>query len=120
MTMDKTPQVVAEVDPFPRQADAIWDDQDREAFIDFIARHSEAGDEIPGTGGVRKVRWSRKGMGKRGGARVIYYYYSADVPLYLLAVYAKAKQEDLSANEKAMFRKYVAVLKAQLKARQRT
>jgi hypothetical protein len=119
MNMDEVPQVVAEVDPFPRQAAAIWDDREREEFIDFIARHSEAGDEIPGTGGMRKVRWSRKGMGKRGGTRVIYYFYNKHVPIYLLAAYAKAEQEDLSAREKATFREYVAVLKAELRARQR-
>jgi hypothetical protein len=59
-------------------------------------------------------------MGKRGGARIVYYYYDTSVPIYLLAAYAKAKQEDLSAHEKATFRKYVAVLKAELKARHRT
>lgn len=64
MEIEKVPQVVVEVDPFPKQAVAIWDDDERQEFIDFIARHGEAGEEIPGTGGLRKVRWSRKGMGK--------------------------------------------------------
>jgi hypothetical protein len=117
MNMDQAPQVVVEVDPFPRQADAIWDDIEREEFIDFIARHSEAGDEIPGTGGVRKVRWSRKGMGKRGGARVIYYYYNTSAPIFLLSVYAKGEKADLSSHEKSALRKVVAAIRAEVRAR---
>jgi len=119
MNMHQAPQVVVEVDPFPRHSAAIWDDREREEFIDFIARHCEAGDEIKQTGGLRKVRWSRKGMGKRGGARVVYYYYNKSAPVYLLNVYAKAKQEDLSAEEKAAFRRIVAALKTELKKRHR-
>ena len=59
-----------------------------EAFVTFIAANPEAGDVIPDTGGVRKVRWTRAGSGKRGGTRVIYFYYDAGRPLYLLLVYA--------------------------------
>jgi hypothetical protein len=117
--MDQIPQVVVEVEPFPKHAAAIWDDREREEFIDFIARHNEAGEEIPGTGGLRKVRWSRKGMGKRGGARVVYFYYNTRAPIYLLAVYAKANQEDLLPHEKAALRTVAAAIKAKLKARER-
>lgn len=59
-------------------------------------------------------------MGKRGGARVVDYYYDTSVRIYLLAAYAKAQKEDLSPHEKATFRKYVAVLKAKLQARRRS
>jgi hypothetical protein len=52
-------------------------------------RTPSVGDLIPETGGVRKIRWRRAGAGKRGGARVIYFYHDADRPLYLLMVYAK-------------------------------
>src|SRR5437764_278593 len=102
------------MDPFPRQAASLWDDQEREEFIDFIAHHYEIGEEIPGTGGLRKVRWSRRGMGKRGGTRVIYYYYDRSVPVFLFTVYAKASKEDLSAAEKSLFRKRLEILKAEL------
>jgi len=115
--MHEVPIVVVEVDPFPRRAAAIWKERDHEEFIDFIARNREAGERIPGTGGLRKVRWSRQGMGKSGGARVIYYYDNVSAPLYLLTVYAKAQQDDLSAREKAAFRKLVQVLKSELKER---
>lgn len=61
---------VAETDIFQRYATAIWSDSGRVEFIDWIAANPLAGDVIPGSGGCRKVRWSRSGMGKRGGARV--------------------------------------------------
>jgi hypothetical protein len=107
------PITVAETDTFVRQAAAIWTDEERLAFVDFIARNPEVGDLIPETSGVRKVRWSRQGSGKRGGTRVIYFYYQADAPLYLLMVYTKARKEDLSPDEKKAARTFTAALKRQ-------
>ena len=104
---------VVEMPPFIRQTDKIWSDEERQAFVDHIARNPEAGDIIPGTGGIRKIRWMRKGMGKRGGARVIYFYHHMDAPLYLIAAYAKAKQEDVSPDEK----KVITALAEELKKR---
>jgi hypothetical protein len=66
---------VAETPLFVRQAAEVWDEAGREAFVEFIARNPEAGDIIPETNGVRKIRWARSGIGKRGGARVIYFYH---------------------------------------------
>jgi hypothetical protein len=103
---------VVETQLFVRQASAVWNDVEREAFVDFISAFPEVGDLIPGTGGVRKVRWGRSGGGKRGGVRVIYFYHDAGRPLYLLMVYAKARQEDLGPEEKRAVRQLAAVLKA--------
>jgi hypothetical protein len=97
---------------FSRHALDVWNEAEREAFIDYIARNPEDGDLIPETGGVRKIRWVRPGSGKRGGARVIYFYHSSDRPLYLLMVYAKARQENLTAEEKKIVRKLAAILKS--------
>jgi hypothetical protein len=102
---------VAETPLFLRQARDVWDDAERDEFVNFIARHPEIGDVIPDTGGVRKVRWSRAGSGKRGGSRVIYFYHDEERPLYLLMVYAKARQENLTPDEKRAVRKFVGVLK---------
>jgi hypothetical protein len=64
---------------------------------------------------VRKIRWSRGGAGKRGGARVIYYYHNAEHPLYLLMAYAKARQENLTPEEKRTMRELAALLKGKRK-----
>ncbi len=103
---------VVETPLFVRQAETVWDEEEREVFVNFIATNPAAGDVIPQTGGVRKVRWARAGTGKRGGARVIYFYHDADRPLYLLMVYSKARRENLTAEEKRDLRKLVAILKS--------
>lgn len=88
---------VIETDEFSVWAAKVWSESEREAFVDWIAANPEAGDVIPGSGGCRKVRWSRAGMGKRGGARVIYYLRLANGEVVLLIVYAKAKFDNISA-----------------------
>ncbi|MEO8367878.1 MAG: type II toxin-antitoxin system RelE/ParE family toxin [Candidatus Solibacter sp.] len=75
-----------------------------------IAADPESHPVIPGTGGVRKARWARAGRGKSGGVRVIYYYFVRDGEVYMLAVYAKGDQADLSATEKVGVRKFVEAL----------
>ncbi|MGH7084196.1 MAG: addiction module toxin RelE, partial [Acetobacteraceae bacterium] len=67
--MLSVPLTVVETPLFVRQADDVWTEAERQEFVDYIARNPEAGDVIPDTGGVRKVRWRRQGMGKRGGVR---------------------------------------------------
>ena len=98
--MPGVPLTVVETPQFARQADTVWTDMERQEFVDFIARNPEVGDVIPETGGVRKVRWRRSGMGKRGGTRVVYFYYDATTPLFLLMVYAKAVREDVAPEAK--------------------
>lgn len=98
--MDRVLMTVAETAPFIRQAAKLWSDEDRTAFVDFIAANPDAGDVIPDTGGLRKVRWTRPGSGKRGGVRVIYFYYDDFMPLYLLLIYAKAERENWTHDEK--------------------
>lgn len=110
---------IAETPRFIEQASAVWSREEREAFVAYIAANPAAGAVIPETGGVRKVRWRREGSGKRGGARVIYFYHDRDRPLYLLMVYAKARQENLSAEEKKIVRALAALLKAPLRGRKK-
>src|ERR1700756_42031 len=109
--MRTRPIAVAETAVFVRQASALWNEDERFEFVDFIARNPEAGDLIPETGGVRKVRWGRQGSGKRGGVRGIYFYHHAAAPLYLLMVYAKARREDLSPDAKRAVRAFAARIK---------
>ncbi|USX28308.1 type II toxin-antitoxin system RelE/ParE family toxin [Oxalobacteraceae bacterium OTU3CINTB1] len=89
-------RIVAETKVFRRYAAEIWTDAELSEFISWIARNPTAGDVIPGSGGCRKVRWSIKGQGKRGSARVIYFCASNDI-IWLLIVYTKAKLGTLSA-----------------------
>jgi hypothetical protein len=96
--------------PAPRRA--LWTDDERFEFVDFIARNPEAGDLIPASGGVRKVRWGRQGSGKRGGVRVIYFYHDPGMPLYLLMIYAKARRDDLSPDARRTVQGLVTRLKA--------
>ena len=102
---------VVETPLFVRQAGGIWDDDERLEFVTFIAANPTVGDIIPDTGGVRKVRWSRPGTGKRGGARVVYFYHDDERPLYLLLAYAKGRKEDLSPAEKRKVRELTVRLK---------
>ncbi|WP_234897140.1 addiction module toxin RelE [Sinorhizobium medicae] len=67
-------QTVAETPLFIKQAAELFTEEERRELIDFLAANPQAGDEIPGAGGVRKLRFAAKGKGKRGGARVIYYW----------------------------------------------
>ncbi|MGD0109732.1 MAG: type II toxin-antitoxin system RelE/ParE family toxin [Rhodopila sp.] len=91
---------VAETGSFIRQSAKLWTEDDRNNFVDFIASNPDAGDVIPDTGGLRKVRWSRPGAGKRGGVRIIYFYHDDSMPLYLLLIYAKAERENWTWDEK--------------------
>lgn len=74
---------------------AVWSDSEREEFIDWIAENPLSGVVIPGAGELRKVRWSREGMGKRGGARVIYYNRLVSGHVVLVATFAKAKFDNM-------------------------
>jgi hypothetical protein len=109
--MPGVPLTVVETPQFVRQADDLWTEAERQEFVDYIARNPEAGDVIPETGGIRKVRWRRRGMGKRGGVRVIYFYYNPATPLYLLMVYAKAVREDVSPEAKTALAEFAVRIK---------
>jgi hypothetical protein len=102
---------VAETQSFIRQAASLWSDEEREAFIEYIARNPQAGDPIPDTSGLRKVRWGRQGSGKRGGTRVIYFFYDRSTPIYLLMVYGKAARDDISPEAKKTLREFAKRIK---------
>lgn len=86
---------VAETPVFQGYAAKIWSEEELDQFVNWIALNPFAGNVIPGSGGLRKVRWATSGRGKRGGARVIYYNVLKDGTVWLLMVYTKAKFDDL-------------------------
>jgi len=86
---------IIETSVFIQYAQRVWSDEELTEFINWIAANPLAGDVIPHSGGCRKVRWSRSGMGKRGGVRVIYFNQLEAGKIALLIVYAKAKFDSL-------------------------
>lgn len=111
------PVTVVEVEPFSRLAERIWAEEERLAFIDFIAWNADEGAVIPGLSGIRKIRWGREGIGKRGGVRVIYFFFDDEMPVYLLRVYAKSEKADISAAEKKILKPFAELLKGLRKGR---
>jgi hypothetical protein len=86
---------IAETPTFVTEADKLWTKKERLEFLVWLAGNPEAGDVIPGSGGCRKVRWSRSGTGKRGGVRVIYFTRLASGEIWLLLVYAKSVRDNI-------------------------
>lgn len=86
---------ILETETFKRLASSIWSDDELDDFINWLANNPLAGDVIPGCGGLRKIRWGRNGMGKRGGTRVIYYNALSNGLVCLLMIYTKAKLDSL-------------------------
>jgi hypothetical protein len=89
---------IAETEIFSRYVTDYWTEEERGEFAAWIAEHYDTGDVVRGTGGCRKVRWSRKGTGKSGGVRVIYYNMLEDGVIWLLLIYAKNEQESIPAH----------------------
>ena len=105
-------QSVIELPRFTVQAERLFSPREREEVIDLLASDPEAGDVVPGTGGVRKLRVAASGRGKSGGARVIYYYLDEDTPVFAIAVYAKNEADDLSPEGKRQATLLVQSIKA--------
>jgi hypothetical protein len=83
---------------FDRTRPFYLDDDEYGELQQFMIRSPEAGTIVPGSGGVRKLRWRREGTGKRGGLRVIYYVRYEPNEFWMLTLYAKAKQENVPAH----------------------
>lgn len=91
-------QTVIELSPFTRSWCSVWTEAEYTEFIEWISANPKSGDVIKGSGGVRKIRWTGSGHGKRGGARII--FYSAEVnSVYLMTIYAKNQRVGISAKE---------------------
>lgn len=89
---------IAETEIFSADVKSIWTVMELAEFVDWLAANPLAGDVIPGSGGCRKVRWGRAGMGKRGGTRVIYFNRLENGMIWLLVIYAKAVRGNIPAH----------------------
>jgi len=105
---------VTEVEPFYSVAREIWREAEIDRLVSHVATNPDDGELIVGTGGLRKVRWPIPGnnKGKSGGARVIFLPGGHDMPAYLIVVYAKAEQANLTPMQKKAALQAVEKLKA--------
>lgn len=108
--MNAAPMTVLETPFFLRKAADLLEEEERAKLVAFVGANPDVGDVIPETGGVRKLRWSARGKGKRGGVRVIYYFHSESFPLLLLTVYAKSQKANLTKAERNDLKKLVPLL----------
>jgi len=103
---------IAETPPYSRKVEKLLSSSEKAELISYLSAHPKSGVLITGTGGVRKLRWTRDSSGKSGGVRIIYYYHSDSMPLYLLTLFAKNEKDNISKEEKAMLAKLVKQLVA--------
>src|SRR5690348_11984345 len=93
-------QTVVETPSYLRAAEALFSEAEREGIVSMIASDPDCGELMPGTGGFRKLRVGRAGMGKRGGARVIYILRNERFPVFLVTAYAKNEKDNLTKRER--------------------
>ncbi len=110
-------QTVVETRHFAARAEKFLSENQRNELIDFLATYPLQGDVLAGTGGIRKVRFARSGRGKRAGVRVIYYYYNAEKPIFLLEIFGKNEKVNHTAAERNALAKVVTEIKQQLQRR---
>ena len=91
--------VFVELTPFVAFRNEYWIDEDLRGLQNFLLVSPDSGDLIRGGSGLRKIRWSAQGRGKRGGARVIYYWHVPKDRIYLIYGYAKTEREDLALQQ---------------------
>jgi hypothetical protein len=111
-------QAVVETAIYLRDAKNLGLSEDEcAAIVDFLALTPDAGEEIKGTGGARKIRFAGKGKGKRGGYRVVTFFSGNEIPLFLLNVFAKNEKTDLSKAERNEFKTTLSALAASYRRR---
>ena len=110
--------VFVELAAFERHRADYLDDEAFRALQNLLMKQPEAGDLIPETGGLRKLRFAdaRRGKGKRGGLRVIYYWWDAVLQFWLFTVYDKDEMDDLTPQQRKTLK---AMIKTELDARRK-
>lgn len=101
---------VVELSEFIRRSKKLLDENEVKNLISYLAIYPTEGVIMRGTGGIRKLRWKRKGTGKSSGVRVIYYFYNDNYPLFLLTVFGKSEKVNLSQAERNELAKLTHIL----------
>ena len=102
--------VFFETPVFTRRVTELLSDDEYAELQKVLVADPNAGDLIPGSGGLRKIRWAIQGRGKRGGARIIYYHLISRDQFYILLIYGKNEQDDLSPEQLRMLKKAVEAI----------
>jgi len=105
-------ETVVETPVFIRRAEKLLSENEHDDLITYLATHPLNGDEIVGTGKVRKMRFAAKGRGKSGGVRVIYYFYDREIPIYALLIYGKNERADLTSMQRNAVASFAAEIKS--------
>jgi len=100
--------VFVETPIFTRRIGACMDDDEYGRLQSFLADHPQTGKIIPGSGGIRKLRWAGSGRGKRGGLRIIYFWWVAKDRISMLMVYPKSEQDDLTTDQLKLLKRQLA------------
>ncbi|EGY28569.1 hypothetical protein Rin_00014930 [Candidatus Regiella insecticola 5.15] len=93
-----------ETTSFSKVRKELMEDDEFQELQNYLLKNHEKGDTLSHTGGCKKIRWNRQGMGKQGGVRVIYYVRLLSGRLYLLLVYPKNAKSDLTGKEKTILK----------------
>lgn len=104
------PITIAELKSAQRDLQRLLSEEEANQLFDFLAVNPESGDVIPETGGIRKLRWKGQGKGRSKGVRICYFYHDLNMPLFILAVYAKGERLRLSKREEIEMAKLVREL----------
>jgi mRNA-degrading endonuclease RelE of RelBE toxin-antitoxin system len=99
--------IIIETPIFTKQLLATLSDDEYRLFQNMLLTRPDAGKVIPGSGGLRKLRWTAEGRGKRGGLRVIYYWFTAGSTIMLLFIYPKNVQDNLTTDQLKQLKKVV-------------
>jgi hypothetical protein len=98
-------ETVVETPGYLSIARKLFSDEERDDIVSLLAAEPQAGDVMAGTGGFRKLRVARRGMGKSGGARVVYIYRSTLFPVFLITMFPKNQKANLSKQERNELKK---------------
>ncbi len=101
---------IVELPGYIKKADSLLGKEERDNVVRHLSLNPQSGVLIKGTGGIRKIGWAREGMGKSGGARIIYFYHNENMPVFLLTAFGKNEKANLSDSEKNDLAKLATLL----------
>jgi hypothetical protein len=108
---------VIETPSFLREAKKLLDEEEQEALVNYLSSNPNAGVLIKGTGGIRKIRWMGENTGKSGAFRVIYFFYSMEIPLFILNIFSKNEKGNINQAERNELKQLTGLLVKQYKGK---